>query len=310
MGYDMEMPEAHFIQTHARAFFLHPDFSLDAAIDPDESKRNRFIETYNCPAFSQLSGLPLDYSPDIVVIATPTITHKVVIEQVLSRFRPSIILCEKPLGGTLQDAQAIVQACKNQDCQLYVNYIRSADPGVRTIKHMLESKMIHLPVKGVAWYSKGLIHNGSHFVNLLEFLFGPVVEIQVFDKGRLFGMNDPEPGFVLHFEKACITFQAAWEEFCSYYAIQLMSPSGLLNYAKGGENISWQVPEPDPVQAGYFHMGSVHPIENGMAKYQWHVTQQLALASAGKPHTLCNADAALETHQTLAKILESSRSEA
>ena len=31
------------------------------------------------------------------------------------------------------------------------------------------------PIKGVCWYSKGLLNNGSHFINLLEFWLGDYV---------------------------------------------------------------------------------------------------------------------------------------
>ena len=306
MGYDIGLP-GEFIQTHARALSLYPGFILQAAVEPDAGKRKIFTEHYGYPAFGELGELPADLEPDIVIVATPTPSHARVVSQVLERFRPRLMLCEKPLGGSLEAAREIVESCKRAGTDLYVNYIRLADPGVQAIKGMIEAGDMGPEFKGVAWYSKGLVHNGSHFVNLAEYWFGEVTDVQVFDQGRSLDSSDREPGFALHFERACIIFQAAWEESCSFYGMEIVSPSGRLLYERGGEHITWQVPEPDPVLSGHRRMGVPREIENGLARYQWHVAGELGLASAGNTHHLCTAEAAVKTRETLEYIMALSR---
>ena len=34
MLYDLKLPEAEYVQSHVRAFFLHPDFEIVGAVDP------------------------------------------------------------------------------------------------------------------------------------------------------------------------------------------------------------------------------------------------------------------------------------
>ena len=68
---------------------------------------------------------------------------------------------------------------------------------------------------------KRTINNGSHFINLLEFWLGEFVKIEVFNKGRLINEFDNEPEFLIQFSNGDVVFRAAWEEFSSFYEIQL-----------------------------------------------------------------------------------------
>jgi predicted dehydrogenase len=308
-GYDIGLPET-YVQTHARAIAMHPGLSLAAAIDPSEKNRQLFEAEYGISTAASLDDLPRDFQAEIVIIAAPTQSHAKLVDAVLTRFRPRIVLCEKPLGNSLDEARFINGRCAQEGVRLLVNYIRPAETGTLTVKGMIDTGRMGPFCKGAAWYSKGLVHNGSHFVNLAQFWFGKVKQIQVFDSGRMYGDADPEPGFVLKFDHACIAFQAAWEESCSFYGIELVSPSGRLLYEKGGETISWQEPETDTVQAGYYRMGPAVPIHSNMERYQWQVAEQLVLAYTGKPHTLCTGEGAIATWETLENIITMSRSAA
>ena len=53
----------------------------------------------------------------------------------------------------------------------------------------------------MVWYSKGLAHNGSHFINLLTYWLGPIKESCGISKGPLLDNQNIEPDFSLTFEK-------------------------------------------------------------------------------------------------------------
>ena len=98
-----------------------------------------------------------------------SVQHSLTLKEVLAHSTPKLILCEKPLAYDLDEAGEMVEACESAGVKLFVNYMRRADPGAIEIKARIESGQIATPIKGVAWYSKGFLHNGSHFFNLLEF---------------------------------------------------------------------------------------------------------------------------------------------
>jgi predicted dehydrogenase len=218
-------------------------------------------------------------------------------------------LCEKPLAYDPLVAHRMVEACDNAGVQLFVNYMRRADPGVIEIKRLMESGAITLPIKGTAWYSKGFLHNGSHFFNLLEFWLGPFERARMLDKGRTCGDEDSEPDVQVEFEHGSVVLLAAWEEAFSHYTIELMSRSGRLRYEQGGEYITWQPPHADPGFSGYKTLQAVPIlIDNDMSRYQWHVADQLANALDGKPYSLCTGRQALATLEAMHQIVNQKQS--
>lgn len=304
MGYDLELDSTKAVYTHAKAFTTHPAFELIGAVDPAATQRDQFNRHYGRPAYPDIASALQEQTASVVVIASSTVQHRLVLKEVLAHSTPKIILCEKPLSYDLAEAREMVEACDNAGVKLFVNYIRRADPGVIEIKKRLESGQILAPIKGVVWYSKGFFHNGSHFFNLLEFWLGAFVRAKILDVGRLWDNQDAEPDVQVEFERGKVIFMAAWEESFSHYTIELLSPSGRLRYEQGGELIAWQSTCADPNIAGYeILQKEPEVLANGMNCYQWHVADQLANALEDKPYTLCNGMQALATLEAMHQII-------
>lgn len=181
MGYDLTLDTVKAVYCHARAFSLHPAFELIGAVDPSATQRDLFKNHYCLPAYSDTASALKAETAGVVVIASPTVQHGAVLSEVLSHSTPNAILCEKPLSYDLAEAREMVEACEGAGVMLFVNYMRRADPGVIEVKKRIESGKIASPIKGFAWYSKGFLHNGSHFFNLLEFWLGAFVKAKVLD---------------------------------------------------------------------------------------------------------------------------------
>lgn len=304
MGYDLALDPDEAVYSHARAFSSHPAFELACAVDPSASQGGLFERHYGQPAYTDIESALKEKPASIVVIASPTVNHSKTLDTVLANSSPKVILCEKPLAYDLKEARRMVEACEKSGVKLFVNYIRRADPGAIEIKKRIDTGEIVAPIKGVVWYSKGFLHNGSHFFNLLEFWLGSYKKAQMLDSGRLWDNQDPEPDVQVEFERGKVIFQAAWEEAFSHYTIELLSPSGRLKYEQGGESIAWQVTQSDPKISGY-NILSVTPeiIPNGMNRYQWNVADQLANAMEGRPHNLCTGLQALNTLEAMHQII-------
>ena len=304
MGYDLELDSAKVVYTHTRAFSMHSAFELVGAVDPTETQRNLFHQHFGCPVYVDIGRALQVQTPDVVVIASPTDQHSTTLKEVLAHSSPIAILCEKPLAYNLAEAREMVEACDRAGVKLFVNYMRRADPGAIEIKRRIESGEITMPIKGVAWYSKGFLHNGSHFFNLLEFWLGPFVKYKILDSGRLWGDQDPEPDVQVEFKGGKVVFMAAWEEAFSHYTVELFSPAGRLRYEQGGESITWQPIHADPKIAGYQVLQDMADIfANGMSRYQWYVADQLAIAVQNMPTTLCTGKQALKTLEAMHQII-------
>ncbi len=304
MGYDLTLDPGTFVYSHAKAFSSHQGFELSGAVDLSESQKFLFEGHFKKPGFLRLSEAFQKIKPEVVVIASPTSTHLAVLEKVLGQCQPEAILCEKPLAYKPEEARKMVEACDKTGTKLFVNYMRRADSGSLEVKKRIESCKILSPIKGVAWYSKGFLHNGSHLFNLLEFWLGAFKKGKVLDAGRLLDDQDSEPDVQVEFERGKVVFLAAWEEAFSHCAIELLSPSGRLRYENGGGVIAWQPTRSDPHISGYkILQEEPEMIANGMDRYQYHVADQLANALAGGKHVLCTGKEALATIEAMHKII-------
>ena len=304
MAYDLSLDPARYISTHVRAFSAHPAFELSGAVDSSEKQRHMFKQHYKKPSFSSLSESLQKIKPEVVVIATPTTTHLAVLDQVLGECSPQAILCEKPLAYKPEEGTKMVEACHKTGTKLFVNYMRRSDSGSVELKRRIESAEISSPIKGVAWYSKGFLHNGSHLFNLMEFWLGEFEQAKVLSPGHFLNNQDSEPDVLVGFERGEVVFLTGWEEAFSHCTIELLSPSGRLRYDQGGGLIAWQPAETDPFISGY-KMLKAGPeiIHNDMDRCQYHVADQLANALADRPYALCTGKQALATLEAMHKII-------
>lgn len=304
MGYDLSLDPNKCVYSHARAFQIHPEFELVGAVDSDSYKQERFKEFYGVAAFPDIKSMSAECRPDLVVVALPTENHYEAIKEVIKTLKPKIILCEKPLSYSLAQAKSMVEACEAAGIGLLVNYMRRADPAVLQIKSLIEAGKISPPIKGVVWYSKGFLHNGSHFFNLLEFWLGPFIASKSLDRGRRIGEADSEPDVRIEFRSGSVVFLSCWEEAFSHYTIELMCQTGRLRYEYGGEQVMWQSTCPDANFSGYEILNrNAEFIPNGMDKYQIHVVEQLAIALSGQPHTLCTGIQSFKTLEAMHLVI-------
>ncbi len=188
---------------------------------------------------------------------------------------------------------------------LLVNYIRRFEPGTRTLKTALENKEFGTIYKGIVWYTKGILNNGSHFVDLLRFWLGEVTKIQILNHNRKWEGKDPEPDLCLHFNDTLIYFLAAREEFYSHAQIELMGSRGKIIYGEGGAFIEVKEPKPDSSFPGYWVLSeSPKRISNDFNRYQWHVVDHLYRSLIGSQAMISDGRSALATLRIIEKIIQ------
>jgi predicted dehydrogenase len=293
--------------THTRSFQVHPSFELAGGVDSNPERISLFQEKYLCPGYMSLEAALINLEPDIVAISTPTAQHHQTVSIVLKTIKPEAILCEKPLAYDLDEAKAMVANCEAKGVKLYVNYMRRSDRAVFDIKKRINNGCISQPIKGVAWYSKGLLNNGSHFMNLLQFWLGNITDFKVISQGRLWNDIDPEPDMQVSFDLGTVIFLAAREENYSHYNIELIAGNGRLRYEQGGSQIFWQEVINDSTHEGYRILNPVSEmINSNLNKIQWYTADQLSASLMGEDARICSGKDALETQEMIGRILANS----
>ncbi|MDF3820170.1 Gfo/Idh/MocA family oxidoreductase [Leptospira sp. 96542] len=252
MGYDFKENYSSFCLTHLNAILAHDNFDLIGGFDISIENRNRFESKTSIESFSDLIVGLEKSSPEFVIIATPTKTHFEILKSVVNIKTVKAILCEKPISHDLSEASEMINLCDQNQIKLFVNYQRYYLPSSEKIKTKLSPLGIPLSfLKGVCWYSKGLLHNGSHFINLLEYWLGDLLEISIIETHNYWSEEDFEPDALMKFQNGNIFFLSSRESDFSNYSIELVTSDGKLTYKNGGAEINWQSKIQDSVYKDY-----------------------------------------------------------
>lgn len=307
-GYDYDLVADGRILTHASAFAAHPRIELIGGVDPDPCQRKRFAQKFSARAYPDIESMQEACCPEIIALSTPTIQHSQTFKQLMAG-KPRAIICEKPIAPRLSEAREMVQIAADYGCVMLVNYVRRFEPGTRALADSIRQGRFGEIYKGSVWYSKGLLNNGSHFIDLLCFIFGIPVEVEYVRMGREWNGIDPEPDCCLRFGGTEIYLLSARDECYSLHSMELVGTKGMVSYLRGGEEILARFSVADPVSPGEAtleHLGERY--QSDMNRYQWHVLEALIkhldtghpLASDGKSalNTLSIIEAVLSRLRT------------
>jgi len=161
--------------THAAVCHTHKDFDLVAFVDPSEEKRNLFGKVWGVDnVFADVeTALNSDIDFNIAIVSSPTQSHAHVLEALLCSSVQGV-LCEKPLTQCADEAQELVSAYERKNIPLAVNFTRRWNPYIIELKQGIADNIWGQSVGFSGCYTGGFLHNGSHMVDLLIYLFGAV----------------------------------------------------------------------------------------------------------------------------------------
>lgn len=239
-GFDQGRADGYLPYTHAGAFTSDSRFSINACIEPDDARREEFMQAWSIPAgFPSFSELPAQTQAyDVVSICSPTQYHAQDIESAIA-LNPSLIFCEKPVSASLPVTENMVNLCEKAGIPLAINYTRRWDPDVARFKsEMDDGRWGKLRcVNGL--YNKGVLNNGSHMIDLLHMLLGPVRIIKVGKAVIDYLDDDPTVAVWLEDQQGVpVHLACAHAQDYAVFELQLVFSHGILTMEDGG--LSWR----------------------------------------------------------------------
>ncbi len=187
--------------THARALACHPGFTIQAGVDPCREARLRFTRLYGTPAYADLASwlaATKHAPPDLVVIAVAPQLQPSLVMELLQLTEPKLLLLEKPVASDLEQGNTMKEVyAKHPQIKVAVNYIRRWLPSVQAWRKRIQDGELGRFLYGNITYGKGLLSNGSHFVNLAEAWLGPLTLNKVIDPGMPYLSFDREASLEL-----------------------------------------------------------------------------------------------------------------
>jgi predicted dehydrogenase len=137
-----------------------------------------------------------DPDVDAVYVATPPDSHRDLVLRVARAGKP--VYVEKPMARTAAECREMIAACENAGVSLYVAYYRRAQPRFETVRSLLEGgrlgRLRTVSIRNERPAAPGdtveqwrlrpevsgggfFVDVGSHLLDLLDWLLGPVIEV-------------------------------------------------------------------------------------------------------------------------------------
>jgi len=178
---------------HLDAYKNNPKVKLVAFVDTDINKANAYAQMFNARAYDAHTQMLQKERIQAVSLCTVPSTHKTITLDLLNA--GIHVLCEKPLGVSLQEAQEMVRQAKEQNRHLITAFKFRFFEEVTRTKDILQQKGIgrvlsfRLMFGGYinmskTWYADPslagggvLMDNGAHAFDLIRYLLGEINEV-------------------------------------------------------------------------------------------------------------------------------------
>ena len=183
--------------THARCIAELTGTKLTAVCDVVEVRARRLVETYPADVYTDYTEMLKRDDIEVVNVTTPSGMHADV--GIAMAQAGKHVIVEKPMDVSLAKADALIEACREADVRLSVISQHRFDPAVIELKQaVLANKLGQLNFGGAhtKWYRTqeyydsdawrgtwaldgggALINQSIHYVDLLQYIMGPVAEI-------------------------------------------------------------------------------------------------------------------------------------
>lgn len=236
-GYDSSNVDSDNILTHAKAFKLHKGFLLRGCVDPNIQVLKNFSDYWGIEkTYSNLiDALKDDIKYDVISICSPTSSHYADLKMSMN-LKPKLIFCEKPITNNINDAKKIINICKHFDIELVVNHTRRWNKNIQKFKHELIEKQWGKIRSVTGFYNKGILNNGTHLVDLIQYFFGEVKLINIVDQTIDLSQQDPSISAQLKSNDGInINLVAGNANDFTIFELHILSEKGFISIENGGK---------------------------------------------------------------------------
>ncbi|MDO8861659.1 Gfo/Idh/MocA family oxidoreductase [Haliea sp. E1-2-M8] len=245
-------PRIKGIYSHAGAYDVSSNVTLGSLCDTDkvalsECARHWGIEN----TYSDVAELLEKEKPEIVSICTPDETHAAIFRRILDAESIRGVLIEKPIGLDVQEVRDLITMAAERGVVLAVNYSRRYSAGFDRARQLIKNGGIGEIQLVSGYYTKGVLHNGTHWFDLARYLVGAIDTVRA--AGRQSGaVKDPTLDVQLKFASGAegVLYGCSDDQF-SIFEMDILGSKGRVRILDSGHKIEESIVEESKFYSGY-----------------------------------------------------------
>lgn len=245
-------PKIKGVLAHAQAYSLCPQTELAAVVDAEPAAAKRCAARWSVPVWgTDARQILAEIRPEIVSVCSPDETHHAMIRAVLESPGLRAVFAEKPLAMAEAEAEELVALAREKGVRLAVNYSRRYAAGHVRLRQAIREGALGRIQRVGGFYTKGTLHNGTHWYDLARMLVGEIVEAQGWNA---LGEAGPDPTLdaVLRFESGALaSLQALDSTIYSLFEMDILGTLGRARLVDSGHWIERFGAEDSPYYSGY-----------------------------------------------------------
>ena len=273
MLYDYNNLKNDVFLSHFKSFDFHNSFKVKNIVDSDKNKLLKAKKKFRGKINSYEDFNEIKEITDIVVLSSIYDINLMIFKKLKSNKKIKFFFIEKPFW----DKSNVFSKDDLNDARFYINYFRKSLPFFRNFKKKISDKIFG-DVLGIhAYYSKGLRNNGSHIIDLINYLFGDNYDlnsIKIIDIVDDYIKNDKSISFSINFKynknHFPVIFQAANENHFSIIEIDIIFSKKRFRIFDFGSKVEVYDISKDLLFPNYNNIISKNIIKTDFEKYGLH----------------------------------------
>ncbi len=236
---------------HAAGYAATPETEIVAGVDPLPEKRAAFTERYGVPpshVFADHEEMLATVQPDIVSVTTHTPLH---CELACAAAEAGVkgIFCEKPLSGSLAEAERMIETAARHDVKTVMGTLRRWSPFWQKVRDTIHSGEIGDLNEIVLLTGGSLLHTNSHWLDLARWIadseaawvMGTLVGDLSADADKATAQDHGARGYLQFRNGVHCMFGGP----ALYYSIDFICFGGMIRTWNNGKDCSMWVPDLD-----------------------------------------------------------------
>lgn len=209
---------------HLKVIAMIPELKLVGVCDCQQDRAQAAASAHGVPAFGDALEMAKTLKPDIISILTDSGLHAK-LGCLLAPYAP-VLVVEKPMALTLEDADRLIETCEAHGTKLFVVKQNRFNPPIVALKKAVNEGRFGKLVLGTVrirwarhqayydqdawrgtWKQDGgvLTNQASHHIDLLQWLLGPVESVKAYVATRLLDIETEDTGVaVLKFKSGAL----------------------------------------------------------------------------------------------------------